>query len=360
MTSFWKDKRVFVTGHTGFKGVWLCHLLHSLGAKLGGYSLAPNTDPNMFTLTSLEGLMDHHIGDLRDFASLKKCLEDFNPDIVFHLAAQPLVRASYKDPIETYEVNVLGTLHVLEALRLINRPTTIINVTTDKCYHNKEWDYPYRENDALGGYDPYSNSKACSELVTLCYNDSFFKQTLGTQNRIALASARAGNVIGGGDWAEDRLVPDCVRAVMQDQTVTVRSPHAVRPWQHVLDPLSGYVLLAQKVHENPQAYIGSWNFGPSHLDFKTVSWVVEKTVQALGGRWEILNADQKGLHEANYLTIDSSKAIKHLKWMPRLSIDQAMGWTAAWYNEFLRDTDTTRIKDMTYKQIKEFLSDDHI
>ncbi len=358
MTSFWKDKRVFVTGHTGFKGVWLCHLLHSLGAKLSGYSLAPNTDPNMFTLTSLEGLMDHHIGDLRDFASLKKCIEDFNPDIVFHLAAQPLVRASYKDPIATYEVNVLGTLHVFEALRLINRPTTIINVTTDKCYHNKEWDYPYRENDALGGYDPYSNSKACSELVTLCYNDSFFKHTLGTQNRIALASARAGNVIGGGDWAEDRLVPDCVRAVMQDQTVTVRSPHAVRPWQHVLDPLSGYVLLAQKVYENPQAYIGSWNFGPSHLDFKTVSWVVEKTVHALGGRWEILNADQKGVHEANYLTIDSSKAIKHLKWMPRLTIDQAMGWTAEWYNGFL--SNATHTKDITYKQIKEFLSNDHI
>lgn len=354
MNNFWKDKRVLVTGHTGFKGVWLCHLLHTLGAKLWGYALAPNTEPNMFTLTSLENLMSHKIGDIRDFISLKEYVRDVNPDVVFHLAAQPLVRESYLDPITTYHTNVLGTVNVFESIRGIKHPVTIINVTTDKCYYNKEWYYPYREIDPLGGYDPYSNSKACSELVTQCYNDSFFRNTLGTENRIALASARAGNVIGGGDWAVDRLIPDCVRAVMKNQKIVVRNPQAVRPWQHVLDPLHGYVCLAQKVFEDPHHYIGAWNFGPSPLDFKTVSWVVEKTATALGGSWEITESSKTEPHEAGYLTLDSSKTIQSLEWYPRLSIERSINWTTEWYKALI--SHPCSVAALTQNQIKEFLN----
>jgi CDP-glucose 4,6-dehydratase len=356
MTNFWKDKRVLVTGHTGFKGVWLCHLLHTLGAKLWGYSLAPNTEPNMFTLTSLEDFVGHKIGDIRDFTQLKEYIEDVKPDIVFHLAAQPLVRESYHDPITTYHTNVLGTVNLFEAIRRVKHPITIINITTDKCYQNKEWHYPYRENDPLGGHDPYSNSKACAELVTECYNNSFFKDTLGTENRVILASARAGNVIGGGDWAVDRLIPDCVRSVMKNQKIPVRSPHAVRPWQHVLDPLYGYVCLAQKVFEDPHNNIGSWNFGPSPSDFKTVSWVVEKTAKILGASWEIIDPAKTEHHEANYLTIDSSKATKCLGWHPRISIDKAIAWTAEWYQEFLFRPKS--VANLTNNQIMEFLKHD--
>lgn len=353
MINFWKDKRVFVTGHTGFKGVWLCHMLNTLGSKLGGYSLEPPTTPNMFTLTSLEGVMEQHtIGDILDFSFLKETIKKFKPDIIFHLAAQSLVRESYKTPIDTYKVNVLGTLHVFEAVRLINSPTTIINVTTDKCYENKEWDYPYREIDPLGGYDPYSNSKACSELLTSCYNDSFFKATLQGENRISLASARAGNVIGGGDWACDRLIPDCIRAVKEGKKVVIRNPHSVRPWQHVLDPLRGYILLAQKVFEHPSSSIGAWNFGPSHLDFKTVSWMVEEIVPSLGGSWEIQEREND-YHEASYLTIDSSKAVKKLKWTPKLSVEDALHLTSEWYRSYLYHPQD--LKDITYTQIKEFL-----
>ncbi len=354
MTNFWENKRVFITGHTGFKGAWLCHLLDTLGAKLCGYALEPHTSPNLFTLTALEESVEHHVGTLLDFDHLKECIDTFAPDVIFHLAAQALVRDSYDDPVGTYQVNVLGTVHLLEAIRIIGKPTVVINVTTDKCYENKEWIYPYREIDRLGGHDPYSNSKACSELVTNCYNDSFFKQEKG---RIALASARAGNVIGGGDWAKDRLIPDCVRSVENNEKVQIRNPRAVRPWQHVLDPLNGYILLAKKLYENAQAYGGGWNFGPSPLDFKPVSWMADQTVGIIGGEWEVSGPQEKNYHEANYLTLDSSKAMKELGWHPKLSVDKAITWTAEWYKHFLSDPAT--VKDVTCAQIKEFLRHDY-
>lgn len=349
--NFWQDKRVFVTGHTGFKGSWLCLWLHYLGAKVAGYSLPPPTTPNLFDLCGINKLVTSIIADVRDIKSLSEAIHASCPEIVIHMAAQPLVRASYKDPVDTYSINVMGTVNLFEAVRNCNGIKAVINVTTDKCYENKEWYWGYRENEPMGGYDPYSNSKACSELVTSAYRSSFFNPKNYAAHGVGIASARSGNVLGGGDWAMDRLVPDCVRAFLADEKIKIRNPGAVRPWQHVLEPLSGYLLLAQKLYEDGPGYAEAWNFGPDDADAKPVVWIIKKMCE----KWD-RNASydtDKGEqpHEAHYLKLDCSKAKAELAWHPRwnleIAIDKVIEWTRA-YKE------RKDVRKICLKQIEEY------
>lgn len=325
-SSFWKSKSVFLTGHTGFKGGWMAFWLSQLGAKVHGYSLAPPTEPNFFTETKLqERMVSSVIGDIRDLENLAKALKQAKPDILIHMAAQPLVRESYNTPVETFASNVLGTVNVLEAARQAGTIKAVVNITTDKCYENKEWLWPYRENDRLGGHDPYSASKACAEIAAAAYRNSFL-----TEAGIHLASVRAGNVIGGGDWATDRLIPDFLRAIERSETLTIRSPNAVRPWQHVLEPLSGYLLLAERLCQEGEAFAEAWNFGPNDEDAKPVSWIVERLCEQMpGSKWQTENTKQP--HEAGLLKLDSSKAKTKLGWMPRLSLETALSKTVEWH-----------------------------
>ena len=323
---FWRNRRVLITGHTGFKGGWLALWLASVGAKVHGFSLAPPTEPNFFTTAQVgEGLAGHTIGDIRDLAQLTRAMQAAAPEIVLHLAAQPLVRASYVDPVLTYATNVLGTVHVLEAVRQCSSVRAIVNVTTDKCYENREWVWPYRESDPLGGHDPYSSSKACAELVTSAYRRSFL-----SESGVAIASARAGNVIGGGDWAVDRLLPDFFRATQTRCPLQVRHPQAVRPWQHVLEPLCGYLLLAEQLVDTGQAAAEAWNFGPTEEDARSVHWLLSRLVTLMPGTsWQPLDTAQ--VHEAGTLTLDSAKARSRLAWSPRWSLTQALEKTVEWH-----------------------------
>lgn len=327
--AFWRGKRVLVTGHSGFKGGWLTLWLTSLGAEVSAFSLAPPTDPSLCRLAEVEKGVDAVQGDVRDLPAISAFVQRHRPAIVFHLAAQALVRPSYVDPVATYATNVMGTVHLLEAIRQCGGVKAAVMVTSDKCYENREWVWGYRENEPMGGHDPYSNSKGCAELVTAAYRKSFL-----AHSTTALASARAGNVIGGGDWAVDRLVPDMVRALMQDQSVAIRSPGAIRPWQHVLEPLSGYLLLAQKLYEEGSAYAEGWNFGPADEDARPVSHLVARIIAHWGdgARWH-LDARQHP-HEAHYLKLDCSKARQTLGWRPRLSLEQALEWTVKWYKSY--------------------------
>ena len=268
--SFWRSKKVFFSGHTGFKGSWLCLWLQQLGAEVTGYALAPPTSPSLFEVAHVAQGMKSLCGDIRDGAALAKAMREAVPDIVIHMAAQPLVRRSYLDPVETYSANVMGTVHLLEAVRQTQSVRAVVNVTSDKCYENKEWVWGYRESDPMGGFDPYSNSKGCAELVTAAYRNSFFNPAKYSEHHVALASVRAGNVIGGGDWAEDRLIPDILAAFEKSQPVVIRNPHAIRPWQHVLEPLAGYLQLAQKLYEDGATYAEGWNFGPNDEDAQPV------------------------------------------------------------------------------------------
>jgi CDP-glucose 4,6-dehydratase len=328
---FWKGKKVFLTGHTGFKGSWMCLWLHSLGAQVFGYALQPPTDPSLFELCALDKIVQSTIADIRERNALIEAMRSARPEIVIHMAAQPLVRDSYKIPVETYEINVMGTVNLFEAVRSCKTVRAVINVTTDKCYENKEWVWGYRENEPLGGYDPYSNSKACSELVTSSYRSSYFNPKEYASHGVAIASARAGNVIGGGDWATDRLIPDCIRAVLKNEKVKIRNPQAIRPWQHVLEPLSGYLTLAQKLYEDGPRYAGAWNFGPDDSDAKPVEWIVKNLCAKWGNQasYEIDKGDHP--HEAYYLKLDCSKAQTELGWHPRWDLDRAIdsiiGWT---------------------------------
>ncbi len=332
--NFWYNKRVFITGHTGFKGSWLCLWLHSLGAEVTGYALKPPTDPSLFELCNIDKLVQSTIADVKDGESLTKAMLAARPDIVIHMAAQPLVRDSYKIPVETYAINVMGTVNLLEAVRKCKTVKAVINVTTDKCYENKEWVWGYRENEPLGGYDPYSNSKACSELVTSAYRNSYFNPKDFATHGVAVASARAGNVIGGGDWATDRLIPDCLRALLKGENVIIRNPQAIRPWQHVLEPLSGYLKLAQKLCKDGAHFSGAWNFGPNDSDAKPVEWLVKTLCTKWGGGASY--AIDKGMHphEANYLKLDCSKAKRELEWQPLWDLDKAIDsiieWTVAY------------------------------
>jgi len=349
--NFWNKKKVLVTGHTGFKGSWLCLWLSALGAEVTGYALEPPTVPNLFNICNIDELINSIRGDVRDLSFLRKVLSETEPEIVIHMAAQPLVRDSYLNPVETYEINVMGTVNVMEAARLSKGVGALVNVTTDKCYDNQEWLWGYRENEPLGGYDPYSNSKACSELVTDAYRNSFFNPKDYKKHNLAVASARAGNVIGGGDWADDRLIPDIMRAITQGKPVNIRNPHAIRPWQYVLEPLSGYLLLAQKLYEEGTAYAESWNFGPNDEDAKPVQWIVENLTKSWGdgASWMLDEGDHP--HEAHYLKLDCSKAKERLDWHPRWHLQDALAAIIDWHRAYRDGQD---MRGLTLHQISAY------
>lgn len=345
--SFYKNKKILVTGHTGFKGTWLCRMLVNAGAVVTGYSLEPLTTPNLFSLAGLEGKMDSVIGDIRDFAHLKQVFEAAQPEIVLHLAAQPIVRDSYKDPRYTYETNVMGTVNLLECIRLYPCVKSVLNVTTDKVYKNNEWCWGYREDEPLDGFDPYSNSKSCSELVTHSYKNSFF-----ANSAVAISTARAGNVIGGGDFANDRIVPDCVRAMAAGKTIGVRNPHSTRPYQHVLEPLAMYLTIAQKQYENP-TYQGYYNVGPDDCDCVTTGELVDLFCNQWGegASWEN-QAEENAPHEANFLKLDCSKIKATFGWRPRWHIEKCMAMVCRFSKVWLAGGDIPAEMD---KEIKEFL-----
>lgn len=350
---FWKGKHVFVTGHTGFKGAWLCMWLFKLGAQVTGYSNGIPTSPSLFGLAGVDRYVHSVTGDIRDKEKVSQAIRKADPDIVIHMAAQPLVRESYRKPVETYETNVLGTLYVLEAVRTWNESggkiKSVVNVTTDKCYDNQEWVWGYREHEPLGGHDPYSNSKACSELVTAAYRSSFFSPQTYSVHGVGVGTGRAGNVIGGGDWAVDRLIPDCYRALLAGDKIEIRNPHAIRPWQHVLEPLSGYLLLARRLYENGARYAESWNFGPNDDDAKPVSWIVEQICAQWGDGAQYVIHKQDKLHEASFLKLDCSKAKRELNWHPRWSLETALTRIAEWMLAYKEGLD---VGEMTLKQIE--------
>lgn len=347
---FWRGRRVFLTGHTGFKGSWMTLWLRQLGAHVTGFALAPPTTPSLFELAKVEEGIHSVIGDVRDAAALLQALQIAQPDIVIHMAAQPLVRYSYHHPVETYATNVMGLVHLYEAIRQTPCVRAVVNVTSDKCYDNKEWAWGYRETEPMGGHDPYSNSKGCAELITSAYRASFFS-TPSQASNVALGSARAGNVIGGGDWAQDRLIPDIIRALSNKQPVQIRSPHAIRPWQHVMEPLSGYLLLAERLCEDGARFAQGWNFGPNESDARSVQWIVENLVEkwGLGARWVLDSNPQP--HEATYLKLDCSKALQTLGWQPRWTLDQALDRIVSWHKAAM---DGANMHDMCMSQIEEY------
>ncbi|MCH9694526.1 MAG: CDP-glucose 4,6-dehydratase [Gammaproteobacteria bacterium] len=348
-SAFWKDKRVLVTGHTGFKGSWLSLWLHRLGADVAGYALAPDTRPNLFTITGVDSVLHSEIADIRDLDKLKTFATNFNPHIIIHMAAQALVRPSYCEPVETYSTNVMGTVNMLEAARACSALKAVVNVTTDKCYENRERDEGYREDEPMGGFDPYSSSKGCAELVTSSYRRSFFADN----GDAAVASARAGNVIGGGDWSADRLIPDMLQSFMAGETVDIRNPAAVRPWQHVLEPLYGYLLLAERLCSDKR-FAEGWNFGPRDDDARPVAWLADRLVELWGGdaNWRNLSDDTQP-HEAGFLRLDVTKATGQLGWQPRLDLDTALAWTVEWYQCFQNGGD---VRAITEQQIANFES----
>tara|TARA_B100001964_G_C14145548_1_gene559531 strand:- start:134 stop:1219 length:1086 start_codon:yes stop_codon:yes gene_type:complete len=334
LENLFKRKKVLITGHTGFKGSWLSIWLNKMGAEVIGYALEPYTERDNFVVSKLEDKITHIIGDVREYQNLLDVFTKYEPEFIFHLAAQPLVRESYVRPKETYDINIGGTINVLECSRLTESVKVIINITTDKCYENREWEWGYRENDRLGGYDPYSSSKAGSEIVTAAYRKSFFNIEKISEHGKNIASVRAGNVIGGGDWQTDRLIPDCITSLEQNKPVIIRNPSAIRPWQHVMEPLSGYLLLAKKMYQNPGQYCEAWNFGPKEMSMKSVCEITDLVINNWGeGSWQdqsIKNAP----HETNILKLDISKARSRLEWHPVLSIEQAVTATVDWYKSY--------------------------
>ena len=344
--SFWRGKKVWITGHTGFKGSWLALWLKQLGAEVHGLSLAPRYNPNLFTLAGVEKQIHSVLGDIRDGALVRKAAEAAAPEIVFHMAAQPLVRRSYANPEETFETNVMGTLRVFEALRTSPKPRAVVSVTTDKVYLNAERGTPFSEDDPLGGRDPYSASKACAEILTASYRDSFFDVS-----KVGVATARAGNVIGGGDWSEDRLVPDLMRAFAKGEPLRLRNPQATRPWQHVLDPLAGYLTLAEKLFEKPAEYSRAWNFGPQNADVQTVAKVVDGLAFHLGNSRAWVQDEGSHPHEARFLSLDCARAQKDLGWKPLLPLRSGLEWTARWYQAYF---EKKNLLDLTLAQIENY------
>lgn len=344
----YKNKKVFITGHSGFKGSWLTIYLQKIGAKVLGYSLEPNTEPNLFSICDVKEGITNVFGDIRDEEKLTKTMLKFKPDIIFHLAAQPIVRQSYKEPKLTYETNVMGTLNVYEAARKCDSVKAIVSITTDKCYENKEWIYGYRENDPMGGYDPYSSSKACVELLSSSYRRSFFEEK-GT----LLATTRAGNVIGGGDFAEDRLIPDFARSILKEKPIIIRNPLATRPWQHVLEPLSGYLALGAELLNGNIEFATAWNFGPNDSDILSVQDILDECIKVLDkGSYELDRSFQP--HEANSLKLDISKAKAELKWQPVKNIHKAIEDTMSWYKNYFEGN--TDMREYTINQIQEYIN----
>lgn len=350
----YRGRRVFLTGHTGFKGAWLAMWLKELGAEVMGYALPPPDEENLYLVCGLEGRFSSVTGDIRNLDEMKAALDRFRPEIVFHLAAQSLVRRSYDEPVLTYDTNVMGTVNLLEASRLCPSVRAIVIITSDKCYENKEWIWGYQEDDPMGGYDPYSSSKGCAELVTVAYRNSYFNPDAYQSHGVSLSSVRAGNVIGGGDWADDRLVPDCVRALVKGEPVRVRNPHAVRPWQHVLEPLRGYLTLGARMLEEGGRFSGGWNFGPSDESTVTVGKIVGKVVELWGsGSWEDLSQSGKqGPHEATFLKLNICKVRQVLNWRPIISLDEALLMTVEWYKQYHQRPGT--IPEFSLEQIRHY------
>lgn len=351
----YKNKRVLVTGHTGFKGSWLSIWLKELGAEVIGYSLDPPTNPSNFEACALKDRVMHIHGDVRDLNHLIATFKKYEPDFVFHLAAQPLVRLSYEEPKLTFDTNIGGTVDVLEAVRLTSNVKVLVNVTSDKCYENKEWGWGYRENDPMGGHDPYSASKGCSELIFAAYLKSFFSSNASTGREVGAASVRAGNVIGGGDWGEDRLIPDCVRALSKNKPIGIRNPMAVRPWQHVLEPLSGYLWLGALLWNSPKTYSSPWNFGPNDVNRLDVKAVVTRFIDFWGsGRWEDLSTNTNSVHEAKVLSLCCDKARTHLGWQSACDIDECLHFAADWYRRFYTDGKVRDMYDFCSHQIRQY------
>jgi len=349
--AFWRGKRVFLTGHTGFKGSWLSLWLQFLGAELTGFALPSPTNPSLFEAANIGQAMHSVTGDICTLEALHRAMQECRPEIVIHMAAQPLVRESYEQPVETYTTNVMGTVHLLEAVRKADGVKAVVNVTTDKCYENRERIEGYREDEPMGGYDPYSNSKACSELVTSAYRSSFFNPKAFARHGVAIATARAGNVIGGGDWAKDRLIPDIVSAFLRGEPAMIRNPHAIRPWQHVLEPLRGYLVLAQRLFEDGMEFAEAWNFGPDANDAKPVQQIADYLTSAWGdgASWRLDDAPHP--HEATYLKLDIAKAQSRLGWRPALALEAGIDLVVDWYREYSRGND---MKAFTVKQIRQY------
>lgn len=349
--AFWRGKKVFLTGHTGFKGSWLTLWLRALGAHVVGFALAPDTTPNLFTLGRVSDGIESIIGDIRERALLTESMKAASPDVVIHMAAQPLVRESYVTPVETYETNVMGTVHVLDAVRQVPGVRSVVIVTTDKCYENREWEWGYRESEAMGGYDPYSSSKGCAELVSSAYRNSFFNPATYAKHGVAVASGRAGNVIGGGDWAADRLIPDIMRAISHGETVNIRNPHAIRPWQHVLEPLSGYLTLAESLYTDGPRFADAWNFGPNDTDAQPVQAIVERLTSQWGegAQWRLDGGEHP--HEATFLKLDCSKARARLGWRPRWDLNHTLDTIVSWYKAAARNED---LRAVTLAQIDNY------
>ena len=349
--SFWNGRRVFLTGHTGFKGSWLSLWLDALGAKVTGYALEPPTQPNLFEQAQVAGAVRSNCADIRDFPRLKNAIAECRPDVIIHMAAQSVVRRGYEDPIETYSSNVMGTVNLLEALRQLRQPCAVVNVTSDKCYANREWVWGYRENEPMGGRDPYSNSKGCAELVTTAYQESFFPPASLANHGIALGSARAGNAVGGGDWTSDQLIPDLMRAFIADKSCLIRNPAAVRPWQFVLEPLRGYLMLAERLAEDGARFASGWNFGPADTDAKPVSWIANELVRVWGERASWVQDAAAHPHESHFLKLDASKARANLNWYPVLCLNQALSWIVEWYRACQAGGD---LRSLTLAQIKRY------
>ena len=351
---FWKNKKVLITGHTGFKGAWLSLWLQNLGAKVIGISLDSPTTPSLYEQANVAKGMISLRQDIRNGEAIKQLFQQHKPEIVFHLAAQPLVRLSYREPVETYEINVMGTLHVLEGIRSVDSVRSAVMITTDKCYQNKEWVWGYRETDTLGGHDPYSSSKGAAELLISSYRNSYFPQDKYSEHKTAIASARAGNVIGGGDWAEDRLIPDIIKAFKNNETVIIRNPKSTRPWQHVLEPLSGYLKLAEQLEKNGDQYAEAWNFGSAEIDARPVQWIVEKMAKLWGENANWINDKSEHPHEANYLKLDCSKAHMKLNWYPRWDLSETLLRIVEWHK--LKDAHNNYRK-LCLTQINDYMKD---
>jgi len=351
-SQFWKNKKVLVTGHTGFKGGWLSLWLQSMGAHVVGVALDPPTNPSLYNQARIAKKIDSTRADIRDLNKINDIFKKYKPEIVFHLAAQPLVRYSYREPVETYQTNVMGTLNVLEAIRSVGTVRAAVMITTDKCYENREWDWGYRENEPMGGHDPYSSSKGCAELLIASYRDSYFPVDTYTDHEIAIASVRAGNVIGGGDWADDRLIPDIIRALQSNTDIQIRNPYAIRPWQHVLEPIDGYIELAEKLFSSHGKYAEAWNFGPKEEDAKPVQWIVEKMAELWGegAKWVVDKGEHP--HEAKYLKLDCSKAHAELNWWPKWSLETSLGKIIDWHKEAIAGHDLRRL---SLSQIQEYM-----